>query len=290
MPYVTMPRRRFLRSTLLGGFASAISLPAADRTAGRWALLSDTHVPGDPNMIARGFRPYDNAKRAIQEALKISPDGIAICGDLARTSGLLEDYVALQEVLAPASRDVPVAMALGNHDDRDNFLKVFARNPGESAKVARKHVLILKTAGVRLVLLDSLLFVNKTPGLLGVAQRTWLNEYLRNGDNSPVLLFVHHTLVDNDGALLDADRFLNLIQPFRQVKAVFYGHSHRHSIEQTGGIHFINLPATGYNFGDPQPVGWMDAKLSREGIDLTLRAFAGHTADDGKTVSLRWRT
>src|SRR5574340_294978 len=153
MPCLTLPRRQFLRSALLGGVASAISIPAADGTTARWALLSDTHVPADPNMIARGFRPYDNAKRAVQEALKISPDGLAICGDLARTSGLLEDYQALRRVLEPVSSTVPVAMAMGNHDDRDNFLKVFARHPGESAGVAKKHILILNTAGVRLVLL-----------------------------------------------------------------------------------------------------------------------------------------
>jgi len=290
MPYVALPRRQFLRCTLLGGFASAVSLPAADEKSARWALLSDMHVPADPNMVARGFKPYENATRAVREALKLPPDGMAICGDLARTSGLLGDYQALQRVLEPATAGgVPVAMAMGNHDDRDNFLKVFARSPGESAGVAMKHVLIVKTGGVRLVLLDSLLFVNKTPGLLGVAQRTWLQKYLQDGDDSPVVLFLHHTLMDNDGALLDADRFLNLIQPHKKVKAVFYGHSHRHSVEQAGGIHLINLPATGYNFGDPQPVGWMDAKLSPAGIDLTLHAFAGHTADDGKAISLRWR-
>ncbi|MFB3825137.1 MAG: metallophosphoesterase [Bryobacteraceae bacterium] len=290
MPYLALPRRRFLRTALLGGAASAISLPAADSATARWALFSDTHVPGDPNMIARGFRPHENARRAVQEALKISPDGAAICGDLARTSGLLEDYQALRQILQPLSRVAPVAMAMGNHDDRDTFLKVFADHPGESAGVAKKHVLILQTAGVRFILLDSLLFVNKTPGLLGVAQRTWLQKYLQNGGNSPVLLFLHHTLADNDSALLDAGRFLDLIQPFRQVKAVFYGHSHRLSFDQSGGIHLVNLPATGYNFGDPQPVGWMEAKVSRQGAGLTLHAVAGHTADDGKTTFLRWRS
>lgn len=289
MPYVSLPRRGFLRSTILGGFASAISLPGADREFARWALLSDTHVAADPNLAARGFRPYENATRAVREARSISPDGMAICGDLARAAGLLEDYQALRQILGQAPGELPVAMAMGNHDDRDNFIKVFARHPGESAGVARKHVLILKTAGIRLVLLDSLLFVNKTPGLLGVAQRTWLGRYLQNGDASPVLLFVHHTLMDSDGALLDADRFLALIQPFSHVKAVFYGHSHRLNFEQDRGLHLVNLPATAYNFGDPQPVGWIDARFRRDGADLTLHAFAGYTGGDGKTTSLRWR-
>lgn len=289
MPYLHLPRRQFLRSVLAAGVAPAVRSPAVQDKGTRWALLSDTHVPGDPNMIARGFRPYDNAKRAIEEAVRIAPDGIAICGDLARTSGLAADYESLRKLLERVPDDMPVAMAMGNHDDRDNFRKVFSSAPGNAAKVPQRHVLILKSGGIRLVILDSLLFTNKNPGLLGVVQRTWLREYLQNGDGSPVLLFLHHPLADNDGALLDADRFLTLITPFRQVKAVFYGHSHRYGFEQADDIHIVNVPATGYHFDDAQPVGWVEANFNTEGADLKLHAFAGDTTGDASIKSLRWR-
>jgi 3',5'-cyclic AMP phosphodiesterase CpdA len=134
------------------------------------------------------------------------------------------------------------------------------------------------------------MFVNQVPGHLGVAQRTWLRRHLETSGAAPTILFVHHTLSDEDGALLDADRFLNLIRPFRQVKAVLYGHSHRYSYDEMDGIHLVNLPAVGYNFADSEPVGWIDAIFAAEGADLTLRAFGGNTSGDRKSRSLRWRS
>ena len=152
-----------------------------------------------------------------------------------------------------------------------------------------KHVLVIELAPVRLIMLDSLLYVNTTAGLLGKAQREWLGEYLRAASDLPTLLFLHHPLADNDGALLDTDRFLSIIRPHRKVKAVFYGHSHQYRYQEDQGMHIVNLPAVGYSFGPEEPVGWVRANFTREGADLTLHAVGGNRELDGKTKSLAWR-
>jgi 3',5'-cyclic AMP phosphodiesterase CpdA len=282
-------RRRFLRSALAGGLAIAARQTGAAGPEVRWALLSDTHIPADREMRARGFHIHENLRRTLAQVGDADPAGLLIDGDLARTTGEPEDYEALRQALKPVSRKIPVAMALGNHDDRANFLKAFERNPGEAGHVDKKHVLVLSAGPVRLVLLDSLMYVNQTPGLLGKAQRDWLDGWLRSADNTPVILFVHHTLTDGDGALLDSDRFLNLIKPHRNVKAVFYGHSHRYHYSEFAGIHLVNLPAVGYHFEAEEPVGWVDARFRADGADLTLHAIGGNTAQDGRSKSLRWR-
>lgn len=41
---------------------------------------------------------------------------------------------------------------------------------------------------------------------MGEHQRAWLVEYLKSYAEKPVILFVHLTLGDGDGDLLDADR------------------------------------------------------------------------------------
>jgi predicted phosphodiesterase len=69
---------------------------------------------------------------------------------------------------------------------------------------------------------------------------------------------------------------------------VFYGHSHTYVYGWREGKHLINLPAVGYNFNDDQPVGWMNGRFHKQGVDLTLNAFGGNLNDHGKTVSLRW--
>ncbi len=293
MPYLSVPetsRRGFLRSAM-GGAAALIwrsNARGADDSV-VWALAADTHVPEDPAHVARGFRIHDNMRRVVSEVGRARVSGLAIAGDLARTQGLAGDYQALRGLLEPVSARLPVVLGLGNHDDRANFRKAFANHPGKLAEVKGRHVLIVETPVVRMVVLDSLLYVNRTAGLLGKAQREWLEQYLRDAaDGLPVVLLVHHTLGDNDGGLLDTDRLMSIIKPHRSVKAIIYGHSHRYHYGEQDRVQLINLPAVGYHFSAEQPVGWVEAKFTREGAAMTLHAVAGNRADDGKTVTVRW--
>ncbi|MDB4534440.1 metallophosphoesterase, partial [Vicingaceae bacterium] len=120
------------------------------------------------------------------------------------------------------------------------------------------------------------------------AQRDWLKKHLATTSDKPCVLFVHHTLGDGDGDLLDAERLFQLIKPFPHVKAIFYGHSHQYSFDRRDAVHLINLPAVGYNFNDNQPVGWVDAKFGQSGVSLTLHAIGGNTANAGKTIEKSW--
>lgn len=288
-----LDRRDFVRVCALGvgAFAVGCRNPRAGARAGtdlRLALLSDTHVPADPTEVYRGFNPWENLRSVVPAVSAELPDGVLICGDVARLEGKEADYLAVKGLLKPLSEEAPIYMALGNHDDRDNFRKVFAPGPGPAESIASRHVLVINHPTVRLVVLDSLLHTNKTPGFLGKAQRDWLAAFLKIKDPRPIAIFVHHTLEDRDGDLLDAARFFDLIRPHRQVKAVFYGHSHLWEIRESKGLRLINLPALGYSFADKQPVGWVSARFHPSGVDLTLHAIAGHRADDGVVFPVRW--
>lgn len=82
---------------------------------------------------------------------------------------------------------------------------------------------------------------------------------------------------------------LKIMLPYKKVKAIFCGHAHVYQFEQREHIHVIYQPAIGYNFSDNQPVGWLDAAFSNQGVDLTLHALAGKTDGDGQTTSLAWQ-
>ena len=180
-------------------------------------------------------------------------------------------------------------MALGNHDNRENFVKVFNEVPGEKQPIKGKHVVVVNKPPARLIILDSLFYVNKVPGLLGKAQRQWLENYLKECDDTPTILCFHHTLGDDDGDLLDVPRLFSTIKPIRKVKAIVYGHSHAYGFSEFEGIHLINLPAVGYNFSDAEPVGWVEAKLTAKGGDFTLHAIAGNKNKDRSLTKLTWR-
>jgi 3',5'-cyclic AMP phosphodiesterase CpdA len=212
-----------------------------------------------------------------------------ITGDIARLKGELGDYSAIQDQLQTLNSEMPVLMALGNHDNRVNFYDIFNDNSQSKQDVFKKHVLVADYGQIRIVLLDSLMYVNKTPGFLGQEQRNWLKEYLDKSDNKPVFIFVHHTLNNGDTDLLDADRLFNLLKKHEKVKAIFYGHSHIYKITERDKIKLINIPAVGYNFIDSQPVGWLEARLSAEKGIFTLHAIGGNIENNGQVTEINWR-
>lgn len=278
------------RRDFLQALGAGVMVAGAATAGTRWALLSDTHIPTDPENGYRGFKPFDNLSRIVPDIIRFAPDGVVISGDLAREEGLASDYLALKTLLEPLAGRAPVALALGNHDDRDNFIAAFAlQAAGERADVNQKCVSIVSPSVVRLILLDSLAFPHYVAGLLGKQQREWLDTYLTAPSTIPTLLFVHHTLDDGDQALLDFEKLLSIAQKHRQVKAIFYGHSHIYKSDTVQGLHLVNLPAVGYNFRDSAPVGWVQAVFTPEGAQLTLQAIGGDTSEHGKTRSFAWR-
>lgn len=288
--YRPMVRKQFLRASL-GLSAAAMGIPmstfAYSRTKNaHWALLSDTHVAGDPEEVYRGFVPYQNLQAVVPQVLEAAPEGVIINGDVARLSGERADYERIKQLLSPLATELPVHMTLGNHDDRTNFGDVFN---GSATLVEDHHVHVIEAPAVRIILLDSLLYVNKVVGLLGKIQRSWLEMFLDSTPPMTTLIFVHHTLGDDDSDLQDVDRMLNIIRPHASVKAVLYGHSHQYKYGQREGIQLINLPAVGYNFSDDQPVGWLEANISSKRGAFTLHAIGGNRKDDGQTVNLTWR-
>ncbi len=278
------------RRAFTGSLAGGVSLLRAQQAEMHWALLSDTHIPENPEDAYRGFRPVENLKRAVPQVLEAKPQGALICGDAARLRGLPGDYQALKTLIEPVTSRMPVAIALGNHDDRKNFLGVFGASQQGAQAVKNRHVLVVESGTVRFVVLDSLIQPNFTPGLLGKDQRTWLAQYLDTAKPLPTVLFMHHTPDDSDSALLDMPRLMDIIRERKMVKAVVFGHSHRYAHLAWDGIQMINLPALGYNFNDDQPVGWVDAVFTAQGATLTLRALGGNTERDGKSIVLPWRS
>jgi 3',5'-cyclic AMP phosphodiesterase CpdA len=285
MPIV-IDRRAFLTGALAAGFAARLRADVPAPT--RWALLSDVHCPQDPTEAYRGLRPHESLKKVAKEVAASDAQFCAISGDLARLTGNPGDYDALKELLQPVLDKIPVGMSLGNHDHRLNFQKVFATTPGKRLSAGRKHVVAVEWTDLRAVFLDSLLETNVTPGQLGNAQRQAMADYVR-ADQRPVLLFLHHDFRDADGSLVDAPKLLQLIAPLKQVKAVFYGHSHEYHTDQHEGIHLVNVPSTAYNFRPQDPVGWLEMTVSKKGANLLLKAFAGNTELNGTKARLDWR-
>ncbi|MDG1892402.1 MAG: metallophosphoesterase [Verrucomicrobiota bacterium] len=292
--FAAQNRRTFVRTGALATAAiasgAAFSADGAENTPEGYhlAILSDTHTPADRNNEYRGFKPWNNLKRVVPDIVGSRPEGALINGDAARLTGEIQDYQELKQLLGPLAGQCPVYIGLGNHDHRQNFNQVMQPETKHIADVSNKHVLVIEHPVVRILQLDSLLYVDKVAGLLGKAQRAWLGTFLKEAEPRPTVIFVHHTLGDGDGDLLDSERMFEILKPYPQVKAVFYGHSHRYEYGFREGKHLVNLPAIGYNFNDNQPVGWVDAHFSIGGVHLTLKAIGGNLEKNDQITKLHW--
>ncbi|MCU0916535.1 MAG: metallophosphoesterase [Planctomycetes bacterium] len=258
----------------------------ASKDVARWALLSDTHIAASPKNHFRGFYPHLNLRKVTAEIAADLPDGLVVTGDIARSRGSQGAYESAKALLAPLAQQRPIYLAVGNHDNRQDLLHAFQGANADTEIVKDKHVLTVMAGPVRMIILDTLLYVNMFPGMLGRPQRTWLETYLRLCDDTPTILFLHHT---PRADLLDTRRLFEIIGPCKKVKAVVYGHSHKYEFREADGLQLINLPASGYNFTSAQPVGWVEAKLTRESGEFILHAVGGNPKRDGRSTMIRWR-
>jgi len=252
----------------------------------RWAWLSDTHIAADPGNHFRGFYPHRNFRAALSHIGSNLPDGMVITGDVARSKGDSDAYGRVQSMLAPIAEKRPIYLGVGNHDNRRNFLAAFENADDSGEAVKDKHIVTAMAGPVRIIVLDSLLYTNVFGGMIGREQRTWLETYLHVCDDTPTIVFLHHT---PRADLLDTRRLFDILTPCPKVKAVVYGHSHKYEILESDGLKLINLPAVGYNFTSAQPVGWVEARLTRAGGEFVLHAVGGNPRKDGRTTAVRWR-
>ena len=302
-----MTRRRFLARTI--GAGAALVLPAAARGAetadpNRFALLSDTHIPSDPKVTSRGVNMVDHLRRAVAEvaALDGPVAGAIVSGDLAHLVGKKEDYRQLAPLLRKLTgAKVPVHLALGNHDHRQNFAAVLTDHKQAAPPLVGRYVSVVEAPRANWFLLDSLDKTNTTPGLLGAEQRVWLAAALDARKDKPAIVVDHHDPYKppapakgkparKTSGLRDVDELFELLVPRKHVKAFVFGHRHRWARGQREGIHLIDVPTTAYVFGKSQPSAWVLAQLQTDGIRLELRSLDGKHADHGKKIDLPWRS
>jgi 3',5'-cyclic AMP phosphodiesterase CpdA len=293
MPTTFMPikRRQFLTGTFAAGLLTAFScrnvfaeMPKNDH----WVFLSDTHVPGDTKKVLHKYCPHNHFCQVRDEVLQLTekPHGIIITGDFAFLQGQPEDYKNLKTLVTPyLEMEIPIHVSLGNHDNLNNFYGVFSEFRKEIPLVSNENVSILETPNCNLFIMDSLFEAEQGSGYFGRSQRDWLAKELDARKEKPALLFAHHNPED----LVDNQHFWYVVKPRKQVKAYIYGHTHVYQQSIRDNVHLINLPALGWEFQQgKQPLGWTDAVLSGNGIELTLHTIDKTRSDNKHVRQFTW--
>lgn len=294
-----LTRRQFLARSLAAGAGLALSpglLAASRRTdANSWALLSDTHLAADRGQMERGINMTDHFVTVSRELLALpnNPAGVFITGDCAFNSGQPGDYAVLADLLRPIREaQMPVHLALGNHDHREHFWDAFPAERAAKHPVNDRQTTLLRAPLVNWFILDSLEQTRLTPGLLGREQLDWLARALDANPQKPALVLIHHNPGINGGnmGLKDTLLLFEVIRPRKQVKAYIYGHTHHWNVEQdSSGIHLINLPPVAYVFQSGEPSGWVHASVEAGGMKLELRCVDPTHKAHAQVHQLAWR-
>lgn len=301
MPIQLSPisRRSFLRRALLAGAGLTLApqLHAAMRRtdAASFALLADTHIAAEPAKVHRGVKMSEHFRAVAREIVGL-PERAArvfIVGDCAFSAGEVADYAQLSSLLDPLRADgLNLTLALGNHDQRENFWTALESQKAARRPIAQKQVAFIKTKYLNWLVLDSLEKTLQTPGALGDDQLQWVEKTLDANQKMPTVIVVHHNPGEDNkiGGLKDTEALLEILRPRKQVKAWIYGHTHNwKATEDSSGIHLVNLPPVSYIFREGDPAGWIHATTRPDGMKLELRAIdPGHKAH-GQVVDLKWR-
>lgn len=303
MPVYLPPisRRRFLTSAAAAAAALALgpgcTTPKRNPDENTVALVSDIHIDADADLIDRHANMTNNLNAVVADVLSRPqrPGTMFINGDLAHNIGSTGDYGAVVEILRPIREaGMPIWMGMGNHDNRENFWDVLPNSKDVPPDLPGRQTAIVPTPYANWFMLDSLIQTRTTPGRLGTEQLAWLGSALDANASKPAIILVHHEpdaiIFGKTIGLEDADELMAVLRPRRQVKAYFFGHTHRWEVRpDDSGIHLINLPPTAYLFEEGKPNGWVQASIQENGMRLELRCIDQKRKDHGEVKNLSWR-
>lgn len=213
--------------------------------------LTDLHL-APPGQLVEGFDPIWQVQDVLAriKQLDVSPAFVVISGDLTENASA-ESYEVVKGVLKELegeNKDIPVLLALGNHDDRATFRRIIL---GEEAVGAQDpYSYSREIDGLRVIMLDSLI-PGQPSGSLGAGQLAWLEEELQKPAPRGNLIVLHHPcrlagpthhyppFILRDAAALEA-----IVAGHRdQVVGVLAGHTHQANSAPFGGTLHATAPA-----------------------------------------------
>jgi 3',5'-cyclic AMP phosphodiesterase CpdA len=272
---------------LAGGAGLVISRAApATGTRGqgpeKWALVSDPHVAADVTTARKDANMADNIRRAAAEilAMEAPPAGVIVNGDCAHRSGQVEDYRTFLKLFVDplVAKKLPVHLTLGNHDNRERFLR--GVNKAAGSAVEGRLVSVLRGRHANVFLLDTLDRTGEMSGTVGDRQVAWLDKSLAAMNDLPAVVTGHHPLADDHpfrerGGIRDSKPLWDVLRRHRHVKAYLFGHNHFWGAFQRDGIHLVNLPSTAWTFLPVYPTGWVEMTLEPKGAELRVHRIGG---------------
>lgn len=209
------------------------------------AQITDIHLGFDPgNPVEFNRKRFDDTLAAVM-ALDPAPELLLLTGDLA-DRGDVASYRDLRAAIEQANAGFPILMCLGNHDERGNFLSVFAET--ETCDGFVQYV--RETEAVRFIVLDTL-EEGRHGGAFCETRAAWLRARLDEAPDRPTVLVLHHPPFDHGIEWMTTDprepwvlRLEEAIAGHDQIVGAMSGHIHRAIVTGWAGTAISVCPAT----------------------------------------------
>ena len=201
--------------------------------------ISDLHISNSLNETRVGNHTTRELLNTVIEsahALKPEPSFLVFSGDLT-DKGDIESYEYFYSVISASK--FPSILALGNHDDRTNFRKVFFDRFSD-----RPYFYASEQGDWKILVLDTSQ-PGKVSGSICDEQFRFLEDALSNNDTNNILLVMHHPpRLDKDSypwTTLDqkTSRKLSKILEKHVISGILCGHIHLNQFTNWNGIPII---------------------------------------------------
>ena len=229
----------------------------------RFVHISDTHINPDMDYIKSYayYTPIIGAKALVEavNALPFEPDFILHTGDVAYDP-FPEVYPDVKSVMEQFN--APVYYLAGNHDDAQALQQVvMGRKPEATTDYLYYE---FEAKGVHVVCLDSNgpHHPEHPSGTVTQEQLDWLNDICASDDERPLVIAIHHNVVQTGVPWLDdwmrlenGDEFHAVVRQARdRLRGVFYGHIHQNISTLRDGVLYVAAASSWCQFfGYPIP-------------------------------------
>ena len=238
----------------------------------RIVQITDPHLFKDTNGELLGINTQASFSQVLSEIQQqqYDYDLVLATGDLVQDNSD-EGYLRFRQEVKALNNKM-VFWIPGNHDFQPKMFEILK----EDSVSAKKHILLGDKW--QILLLDSQ--VQGVPhGQLEAEELDWLKLKLQEYPERYSLIVLHHHLLSTGSAWLDqhnlrnANELAEVLAPFKNVKALLYGHIHQQVDSEWLGYQVMATPSTCIQFKadsntfalDVVQPGWREIDLYADG-------------------------
>ena len=238
----------------------------------RIVQITDPHLFKDTNGELLGINTQASFSQVLSEIQQqqYDYDLVLATGDLVQDNSD-EGYLRFRQEVKALNNKM-VFWIPGNHDFQPKMFEILK----EDSVSAKKHILLGDKW--QILLLDSQ--VQGVPhGQLEAEELDWLKLKLQEYPERYSLVVLHHHLLSTGSAWLDqhnlrnANELAEVLAPFKNVKALLYGHIHQQVDSEWLGYQVMATPSTCIQFKadsntfalDVAQPGWREIDLHADG-------------------------